>query len=120
MDLMSGTIATRYAECTVNVMRGAEGFLQYWLWCVWLGDISGGLFGAALYDILIFEGEESPMNWRWHWRDLHPNVLKAKYARWRKKIRVRNETRKESWLQRHHARKERKKTAQNSQKKEEV
>lgn len=39
---------------------------QYWLWCPWLADITGGLFGAFLYDTLIFMGRESPMNKRWH------------------------------------------------------
>lgn len=40
--------------------------VQYWLWCPWAADITGGLFGALMYDTLIFMGRESPMNKRWH------------------------------------------------------
>jgi len=46
--------------------------LQYWLWGCWCGDILGGLFGATLYDSLIFTGAESPMNRRWGLADLNP------------------------------------------------
>jgi aquaglyceroporin related protein len=35
---------------------------QYWLWCPILGSIAGGMAGTAVYDLLIFEGEESIMN----------------------------------------------------------
>lgn len=39
---------------------------QYWLWGPWLADITGGMFGALMYDTLIFMGGESPMNKKWH------------------------------------------------------
>jgi hypothetical protein len=35
---------------------------QYWLWCPILGSIAGGMAGTAVYDLLIFEGEESIVN----------------------------------------------------------
>lgn len=35
---------------------------QYWLWCNALGPVIGMLFGAFIYDTLVFEGGESIMN----------------------------------------------------------
>jgi hypothetical protein len=35
---------------------------QYWLWCPILAPICGALAGVGVYDLLIFEGEESIVN----------------------------------------------------------
>lgn len=61
--------------------------VQYWLWCCWCADILGGLFGAALYDTLIFTGAESPMNRRWGVKDLNPLVWPRKVKRGFRRIR---------------------------------
>ncbi|KAI9369678.1 aquaporin-like protein [Aspergillus egyptiacus] len=52
----------------VVVMAGWGGqvFTQgnaWWIWGPWAADISGGLFGAFLYDLTIFTGGESPINY---------------------------------------------------------
>lgn len=37
---------------------------SYWfIWGPWCGTISGGIFGAAVYDTMIFVGGESPVNY---------------------------------------------------------
>lgn len=37
---------------------------SYWfIWGPWCGTISGGIFGAAVYDTMIFIGGESPVNY---------------------------------------------------------
>ena len=69
---------------------------QYWLW-LWPADILGGAFGAILYDVLIFTGEESPINWRWSWRAWRLAALKHRYLAWRRRQKVKNETRKASY-----------------------
>ncbi|KAL5341962.1 aquaporin-like protein [Aspergillus crustosus] len=35
----------------------------WWVWGPWVADISGGLFGGFLYDLIIFTGGESPINY---------------------------------------------------------
>ena len=35
----------------------------YWIWGCWLGPLSGSFVGAGLYDICIFTGGESPVNY---------------------------------------------------------
>lgn len=35
---------------------------QYWLWCPVIAPVLGGLFGAFVYDALIFSGDESILN----------------------------------------------------------
>lgn len=35
---------------------------QYWLWCPIIGPIMGAMAGVAVYDVFIFEGEESIVN----------------------------------------------------------
>ena len=69
---------------------------QYWLW-LWPADILGGAFGAVLYDVLIFTGEESPVNWRWSWRAFRPAAVKHRFLAWRRRQHVKNETRKASY-----------------------
>jgi aquaglyceroporin related protein len=52
----------------VTVMAGWGGdmFTEYhawWVWGPWVADIAGGLFGGFLYDLVIFTGGESPINY---------------------------------------------------------
>lgn len=35
----------------------------WWVWGPWCADISGALFGALIYDMAIFTGGESPVNY---------------------------------------------------------
>lgn len=35
----------------------------WWVWGPWVADIFGGLFGALVYDLVIFTGSESPVNY---------------------------------------------------------
>ncbi|KAG9768779.1 hypothetical protein KCU88_g7078, partial [Aureobasidium melanogenum] len=35
----------------------------WWIWGPWLGTLSGGITGALIYDIFIFNGGESPINY---------------------------------------------------------
>jgi aquaglyceroporin related protein len=54
---------------------------NWWLWGPWLACIPGGLVGAAMYDICIFEGGESPVNYpsKRIWRAGHKT--KKRWAR---------------------------------------
>jgi aquaglyceroporin related protein len=52
----------------VCLMAGWGGnlFTEYhawWVWGPWVADIFGGLFGGFLYDLIIFTGGESPVNY---------------------------------------------------------
>lgn len=52
----------------VAVMAGWGGHLfrernAWWVWGTWIADIFGGLFGGFLYDLIIFTGGESPINY---------------------------------------------------------
>ncbi|KAJ5607880.1 hypothetical protein N7537_004499 [Penicillium hordei] len=52
----------------VAVMAGWGGHLfreyhAWWIWGPWVADITGGLFGALIYDMAIFTGGESPVNY---------------------------------------------------------
>ncbi|KAJ5781561.1 uncharacterized protein N7518_010044 [Penicillium psychrosexuale] len=52
----------------VALMAGWGGniFREYhawWVWGPWIADITGGLFGALIYDMAIFTGGESPVNY---------------------------------------------------------
>ncbi|KAL3454134.1 aquaporin-like protein [Aspergillus insuetus] len=52
----------------VTVMAGWGGgmFTEYhawWVWGPWVADIAGGLFGGFLYDLVVFTGGESPINY---------------------------------------------------------
>ncbi|KAJ9636504.1 hypothetical protein H2204_005337 [Knufia peltigerae] len=38
-------------------------FDWWWIWGPWVGTITGALFGAFVYDLLIFLGGESPVNY---------------------------------------------------------
>ncbi|OOF93913.1 hypothetical protein ASPCADRAFT_516877 [Aspergillus carbonarius ITEM 5010] len=52
----------------VAVMAGWGGHLfteyhAWWIWGPWVADIFGGLFGAFVYDLVVFTGGESPINY---------------------------------------------------------
>lgn len=52
----------------VAVMAGWGGHLfreyhAWWIWGPWVADITGALFGALIYDMAIFTGGESPVNY---------------------------------------------------------
>ncbi|KAJ5214052.1 hypothetical protein N7449_001221 [Penicillium cf. viridicatum] len=52
----------------VAVMAGWGGHLfreyhAWWVWGPWVADITGALFGALIYDMAIFTGGESPVNY---------------------------------------------------------
>ncbi|KAL4884873.1 aquaporin-like protein [Aspergillus karnatakaensis] len=45
---------------------GGDLFTEYhawWIWGPWVADVTGGLFGGFLYDLIIFTGGESPINY---------------------------------------------------------
>ncbi|KAJ5502504.1 hypothetical protein N7463_005378 [Penicillium fimorum] len=45
---------------------GGQIFREYhawWVWGPWVADITGALFGALIYDLAIFTGGESPVNY---------------------------------------------------------
>ncbi|KAL3480994.1 aquaporin-like protein [Aspergillus californicus] len=45
---------------------GGQLFTEYhawWIWGPWVADISGALFGGFMYDLIIFTGGESPVNY---------------------------------------------------------
>ncbi|KAF3004525.1 hypothetical protein E8E15_001154 [Penicillium rubens] len=45
---------------------GGNVFKEYrawWIWGPWVADITGALFGAMIYDLAIFTGGESPVNY---------------------------------------------------------
>ncbi|KAL4907046.1 aquaporin-like protein [Aspergillus multicolor] len=45
---------------------GGQLFSEYhvwWIWGPWVADIFGGLFGGLMYDLIIFTGGESPVNY---------------------------------------------------------
>lgn len=52
----------------VTLMAGYGGHLfkerhAWWVWGPWVATVAGGLFGAFTYDLLIFTGGESPVNY---------------------------------------------------------
>ncbi len=43
----------------------------YWLWGCWIAPLIGSVIGAGLYDLFIFTGGESPINYQYQrlWRE---------------------------------------------------
>lgn len=35
----------------------------WWIWGVWGADVTGTMLGAVVYDVFVFVGGESPINW---------------------------------------------------------
>ncbi|RDW58533.1 putative aquaglyceroporin [Aspergillus mulundensis] len=60
--------ARDFGARVVVAMAGWGGtlFSEYhvwWIWGPWVADIAGGLFGGLMYDLIIFTGGESPVNY---------------------------------------------------------
>ena len=53
----------------------------YWFYGPWAGSLCGAFVGAALYDICIFTGGESPINYPWTRTKRSYRKGKAKWAR---------------------------------------
>lgn len=66
---------------------GSQTFLEndcWWLWGAWIATISGAIAGASLYDIFIFIGGESPINYAPRRRK---RAKLKKEAKWRRRLR---------------------------------
>ncbi|KAJ5542448.1 hypothetical protein N7461_008451 [Penicillium sp. DV-2018c] len=73
----------------VAVMAGWGGSLfqethAWWVWGPWMADISGALFGAFVYDMAIFTGGESPVNYP---RRRRKRAYRVRMLNLRKKLR---------------------------------
>lgn len=55
----------------------------WWFWGAWLATISGALAGGAVYDIFIFIGGESPINYP---RTRRRRSKLKKEAKWRRRL----------------------------------
>lgn len=57
----------------------------YWIWGCWLAPLVGSLAGAAIYDIFVFTGGESPVNYQHPGSALSGQMsrLKEKFANFR-------------------------------------
>ncbi|KAJ5263578.1 Glycerol uptake facilitator protein [Penicillium angulare] len=71
----------------VALMAGYEGTFTarsgWWFWGGWVATISGSLTGASLYDIFIFIGGESPVNYAPRRRK---RATLKKETKWRKRL----------------------------------
>lgn len=56
---------------------------SYWFWGSWCGPIAGALFGGALYDVAVFVGGESPVNYP---RRRIKRALKKKQSKWNRRF----------------------------------
>lgn len=57
----------------------------WWIWGPWIATTSGGIIGAAVYDISIFIGGESPINYP---KKRRVRAKLKKQAKWRKRLRL--------------------------------
>lgn len=67
---------------------GGNIFREYhawWVWGPWIADITGGLFGALIYDMAIFTGGESPVNYPPRRRK---RAYRVRALNFRKKLRI--------------------------------
>jgi aquaglyceroporin related protein len=55
----------------------------WWFWGPWLATISGAIFGAAVYDLFVFAGGESPINYP---RKRRKRAQLKKSAKWRRRL----------------------------------
>jgi aquaglyceroporin related protein len=55
----------------------------WWVWGPWCADISGALFAALIYDMAIFTGGESPINYP---RRRRKRALRVRTVNLRKKL----------------------------------
>ncbi|KAB8072595.1 aquaporin-like protein [Aspergillus leporis] len=66
-----------YGGITFTERRG------WWFWGAWLATLSGALVGGAMYDIFIFIGGESPINYP---RTRRHRAKLKKEAKWRRRL----------------------------------
>ena len=77
----------RLAALAVGYPRSSfNAWHSWWIWGAWLAPITGALIGALAYDICVFKGGESPVNYsfsRWRNKTLRGerNVLKSAFGR---------------------------------------
>ncbi|KAJ9317090.1 hypothetical protein DTO271D3_2829 [Paecilomyces variotii] len=74
----------------VTLMAGFGGHVftdrsWWWIWGPWVATISGGIAGGAVYDICIFIGGESPINYP---KKRRVRAKLKKQAKWRKRLRL--------------------------------
>ncbi|GAD93768.1 aquaporin, putative [Paecilomyces variotii No. 5] len=74
----------------VTLMAGYGGHVFtdrscWWIWGPWIATTSGGIIGAAVYDIFIFIGGESPVNYP---KKRRMRAKLKKQAKWRKRLRL--------------------------------
>jgi len=72
----------------VALMTGEGGHVftdryGWWFWGPWLATISGAIFGAAVYDLFVFAGGESPINYP---RKRRKRAQLKKSAKWRRRL----------------------------------
>ncbi|KAF7594145.1 hypothetical protein BBP40_009994 [Aspergillus hancockii] len=72
-------LMTGHGGITFTERRG------WWFWGAWLATLSGALAGGAMYDIFIFIGGESPINYP---RTRIHRVKLKREAKWRKKLKL--------------------------------
>lgn len=66
----------------------------YWFYGPWAGTVLGAMVGAALYDICIFTGGESPINYPW---TRTKRSFKKGKAKWRRRLYLAKKQKDESW-----------------------
>jgi aquaglyceroporin related protein len=67
---------------TAVVGYGGEVFTvrqAWWIYGAWGATISGALVGGLLYDVAVFVGSESPVNYPWSWRRRIKNKVKKRW-----------------------------------------
>ncbi|KAL1885761.1 hypothetical protein Plec18167_001256 [Paecilomyces lecythidis] len=74
----------------VTLMAGFGGHVFtdrscWWIWGPWIATTSGGIIGAAVYDVSIFIGGESPINYP---KKRRVRAKLKKQAKWRKRLRL--------------------------------
>ncbi|RLL96745.1 hypothetical protein CFD26_103872 [Aspergillus turcosus] len=70
---------------------GTELFTNpYWFYGPWAGSLTGSLFGAFLYDFMIFTGGESPINYSW---SRTQRAMRKSRAKWKRRLHLGKEKR---------------------------
>jgi aquaglyceroporin related protein len=55
----------------------------WWVWGPWIASIAGGLSGAFIYDLALFTGGESPVNYP---RRRRKRAMLLKEKKWRHRL----------------------------------